>query len=125
MRVDGATGAPAAGNPFPDNTVYTLGHRNVQGLAIRPDTGEIYAVEQGTHRDDEVNRLTPGGNYGWNRTPATASTTNPSQRPTPTASPRPLRRCGGQVPRRSLPPAAPSSPAPCGASGTTPLRSAS
>ncbi|MCQ4121276.1 PQQ-dependent sugar dehydrogenase [Rhodococcus tibetensis] len=65
LRIDAATGAPAAGNPFPGSAVYTLGHRNVQGLTIRPGTGEIYAVEQGTHRDDEVNLLTPGGNYGW------------------------------------------------------------
>ena len=65
LRVDASTGAPAVGNPFPDNAVYTLGHRNVQGLTIRPGTGDIYSVEQGTHRDDEVNRLIPGGNYGW------------------------------------------------------------
>ncbi|MFV9455311.1 PQQ-dependent sugar dehydrogenase [Rhodococcus sp. NM-2] len=65
LRVDAATGAPAVGNPFPDSAVYTLGHRNVQGLTIRPGTGDIYSVEQGTHRDDEVNRLIPGGNYGW------------------------------------------------------------
>ncbi|MFC4602879.1 PQQ-dependent sugar dehydrogenase [Rhodococcus kronopolitis] len=66
LRVDAATGAPAEGNPFPDSAVYTLGHRNVQGLTIRPGTGEFYSVEHGTHRDDEVNRLVSGGNYGWN-----------------------------------------------------------
>lgn len=65
LRVDAITGEPATGNPFADSAVYTLGHRNVQGLAIRPDTGDIYSIEQGTHRDDEVNRLIPGANYGW------------------------------------------------------------
>jgi glucose/arabinose dehydrogenase len=46
--------------------VYTYGHRNVQGLAVRPGGRQIYAVEQGTYRDDEVNLLTPGANYGYN-----------------------------------------------------------
>lgn len=58
-------GTPGLGNPDPRSTVYTLGHRNVQGLALQPDTGRIYAVEQGTRRDDEVNLLEPGGNYGY------------------------------------------------------------
>ncbi|MCK8672605.1 PQQ-dependent sugar dehydrogenase [Rhodococcus sp. HM1] len=58
-------GTPAAGNPDPGSPIYTLGHRNVQGLALQPGTGRIYAVEQGTRRDDEVNLLEPGGNYGY------------------------------------------------------------
>ena len=45
--------------------VWTYGHRNVQGLAVRPGTGEIFSVEQGTYRDDEVNLLRAGGNYGY------------------------------------------------------------
>jgi glucose/arabinose dehydrogenase len=45
--------------------VWTYGHRNVQGLAVRPGTNQIYAVEQGTGRDDEVNLLRAGGNYGY------------------------------------------------------------
>lgn len=58
-------GTPADGNPDPASPVYTLGHRNVQGLALQPGTGRVYSVEQGTHRDDEVNLLRPGGNYGY------------------------------------------------------------
>jgi len=46
-------------------TVWTYGHRNVQGLAVRPGTGQIFSVEQGTSRDDEVNLLQPGANYGY------------------------------------------------------------
>lgn len=65
LRVDAATGAPAADNPDPASPVFTLGHRNVQGLAEQPGTGRVYSVEQGSSRDDEVNVLTPGGNYGW------------------------------------------------------------
>ncbi|MGY1729437.1 PQQ-dependent sugar dehydrogenase [Geodermatophilus sp. SYSU D01062] len=71
LRVDAATGGPAPGNPFagdPDPVTRLLlsyGHRNVQGIAVRPGTGEVYTVEQGPDRDDEVNRSVPGGNYGW------------------------------------------------------------
>jgi glucose/arabinose dehydrogenase len=57
------------GRPYPDNPfgtpVYTYGHRNVQGLAFRGS--EAYAVEHGPDRDDEVNLLRPGANYGWPR----------------------------------------------------------
>jgi glucose/arabinose dehydrogenase len=72
LRVDPATGAPAAGNPFADRPdeesafIWTYGHRNVQGLAVRPGDGAVFSVEHGTNRDDEVNLLRPGGNYGWN-----------------------------------------------------------
>jgi glucose/arabinose dehydrogenase len=45
--------------------VWTLGHRNVQGLAVRPGTGQVFSVEHGPDRDDEVNLLQEGGNYGW------------------------------------------------------------
>ena len=44
--------------------VFTYGHRNMQGIDFGPD-GTLYASEQGPKTDDEVNILTPGGNYGW------------------------------------------------------------
>jgi aldose sugar dehydrogenase len=71
LRVDLATGGPVQGNPFADATnpaqqlVWTYGHRNVQGVAVRPDSDEVYTAEHGPTTDDEVNRLRAGGNYGW------------------------------------------------------------
>jgi glucose/arabinose dehydrogenase/putative cell wall-binding protein len=47
------------------NIVYSMGHRNVQGLAIRPGTTQVYAIEHGPNVNDEVNRIVAGGNYGW------------------------------------------------------------
>lgn len=47
------------------NIVYSMGHRNVQGIAIRPGTDQVYAVEHGPNVNDEVNLIVPGGNYGW------------------------------------------------------------
>ena len=70
LRVDPATGEAAAGNPFlgrpdADPRVWTYGHRNVQGLAVRPGSGQVYAAEHGPRRDDEVTLLRPGGNGGF------------------------------------------------------------
>lgn len=45
--------------------IWTYGHRNAQGLAIHPETGEAWLNEHGPQGGDEVNRLVPGGNYGW------------------------------------------------------------
>jgi glucose/arabinose dehydrogenase len=58
-----ADGAAAPGNQF-GTAVYSLGHRNVQGLAFTPD-GRLYATEFGQNRVDEVNLSTAGANYGW------------------------------------------------------------
>ncbi|MEH6623843.1 MAG: PQQ-dependent sugar dehydrogenase [Dietzia maris] len=57
-------GAPA-GDTIGDSPVLTYGHRNVQGLALRPDSGQIVASEHGPDVDDEVNLVLPGSNYGW------------------------------------------------------------
>ena len=57
-------GAPAPGNPTPGSPVWTLGHRNVQGLAWDA-RGRMWASEFGQNTWDELNRIVAGGNYGW------------------------------------------------------------
>ncbi|MFD6224252.1 PQQ-dependent sugar dehydrogenase [Nocardia asteroides] len=57
-------GAPAPGNPVPGSPVFSLGHRNVQGLAW-DGAGRLFAAEFGQNRWDEVNLVEPGRNYGW------------------------------------------------------------
>lgn len=70
LRLDLKTGEPMPDNPFidedgPARYVLSYGHRNVQGVAIQPGTGEIYTAEHGPRVDDEVNRVEWGANYGW------------------------------------------------------------
>ena len=66
LRVDATTGTGAPANPFPSSPlIYSYGHRNIQGLALRPGTAQMWSVEHGPSRDDEINLLVSGGNYGW------------------------------------------------------------
>jgi glucose/arabinose dehydrogenase len=63
-------GAAAPGNPFLGRTgyapeIWTMGHRNIQGLTRDPTTGTIWAHEHGPRGGDEVNELVAGRNYGW------------------------------------------------------------
>lgn len=59
-------GRPAPGNPDPASPVWSLGHRNVQGLAW-DDEGRLWASEFGDSEWDELNLVEKGGNYGWPR----------------------------------------------------------
>lgn len=63
-------GQPAPGNPFENNAdarpeIYSYGHRNVQGLAFHPETGDLWESEFGPKGGDEINLIQPGKNYGW------------------------------------------------------------
>lgn len=63
-------GKPAKKNPFANNPkarpeVYSYGHRNVQGIALHPETGDLWETEFGPRGGDEINRVEPGKNYGW------------------------------------------------------------
>jgi len=66
IRPDGSV---PAGNPYNGQTgraeIFSLGHRNVQGIAMEPGTGRIWAAEHGTRGGDELNLIQAGGNYGW------------------------------------------------------------
>lgn len=74
LRMDRMTGKPWPGNRFvgAENRhkryIHTYGHRNVQGLAQRRD-GTLWSAEHGPDRDDEINNLRNGGDYGWNPVP--------------------------------------------------------
>jgi glucose/arabinose dehydrogenase len=59
-------GTPAPGNPFEGiegqrPEIFTYGHNNIHGIAVHPDTGELWVVEHG----DKVSALIAGRNYGW------------------------------------------------------------
>lgn len=63
-------GKPVAGNPFIGKAnarpeIYSYGHRNVQGMALHPVTGDLWETEFGPRGGDELNRVEPGKNYGW------------------------------------------------------------
>lgn len=73
LRLDRYTGRPWPTNVYADATtdrryLHTFGHRNVQGLALRND-GTVFSMEHGPDRDDEVNLLLNGRDYGWNPVP--------------------------------------------------------
>ena len=63
-------GKPVAGNPFEGKgdakpEIYSYGHRNVQGLAFHPETGDLWETEFGPRGGDEINLIKAGTNYGW------------------------------------------------------------
>lgn len=63
-------GSAAAGNPFIGRTgakpeIWSYGHRNGQGLAINPASGEVWEAEHGPRGGDEINVIGKGKNYGW------------------------------------------------------------
>ncbi|GAB2991772.1 PQQ-dependent sugar dehydrogenase [Amycolatopsis acidiphila] len=71
LRIDLQTGGPLPDNPFissadaNEQRIYSYGHRNVQGVTVRPGTGQVFTAEHGPTFDDEINLNRAGGNYGW------------------------------------------------------------
>lgn len=63
LRMEPDGGVPRD-NPFPGSRIWSLGHRNVQGLAW-DRAGRLWATEFGQNERDEVNLIRKGGNYGW------------------------------------------------------------
>src|SRR3712207_4490118 len=93
-------GRPPGDNPFRGSLVYSLGHRNVQGLAF-DDQGRLWASEFGARTWDELNLIRPGRNYGW---PEAEGRDGPdgyerplAQWPTDDASPSGIAIAGGSV----------------------------
>ncbi len=69
VRIE-ADGSVPADNPFVGRAdampeIWSLGHRNVQGAALHPATGELWIDEHGPQGGDEINRVEAGKNYGW------------------------------------------------------------
>jgi glucose/arabinose dehydrogenase len=67
IRVDGSAPAdnPFASTAGAQTTIWSYGHRNPQGAALHPTTGELWTSEHGPQGGDEVNRTLAGRNYGW------------------------------------------------------------
>jgi glucose/arabinose dehydrogenase len=67
LNDDGSAPAdnPFVGQPAYRPEIYALGIRNILGLAIHPDTGELWEHENGPMGGDEINIIRPGRNYGW------------------------------------------------------------
>ena len=71
LRID-HDGKAAPGNRTPvggDPRIFTHGHRNVQGIAFHPETGQPFACEHGPRHSDEITPLVAGGNGGWDPQP--------------------------------------------------------
>lgn len=69
LRID-ADGSIPRDNPWSSNedvpsAIFSYGHRDISGIAIHPDTGEIWITEHGPRGGDEINVIRAGANYGW------------------------------------------------------------
>jgi len=89
LRMD-RDGRPAPGNPYPGSLVYSYGHRNPQGISWLPGDPQPFLTEHGPDRNDEVNHVEAGGNFGWPTFVGTTDTpgfVNPLFTWTPTIAP--------------------------------------
>lgn len=87
LRLNLTTGKPLPDNPFAraanarQRYVLTFGHRNIQGVAVRPGTGQVFTAEHGPSFNDEVNQIVAGANYGWD--PSRGGTSEGYDEPVP------------------------------------------
>ena len=65
FAISGNTLVAAPGNPYPGNSVWVTGLRNTFAFAFDPETGYLFATENGPECDDEINLIVAGQNYGW------------------------------------------------------------
>ena len=65
IRRDGTIPSDNPGIAGARPEIWSYGHRNPQGAAIRPGTDELWVTEHGPQGGDELNRIVPGGNFGW------------------------------------------------------------
>lgn len=56
---------PFLGNPNYHPEIFTYGHRNIQGIALHPETGEVWVTDHGARGGDRLDRIDAGLNYGW------------------------------------------------------------
>lgn len=65
LTPDGAAADATPAQPGWDAKIWSMGHRNIQGAAIDPATGDLWTVEHGARGGDELNQPQRGRNYGW------------------------------------------------------------
>lgn len=63
LRINPDGGIPDD-NPYKGSPIWSIGHRNIFGMAF-DEKGDLFITENGTHRDDEINIIEKGKNYGW------------------------------------------------------------
>jgi glucose/arabinose dehydrogenase len=91
IRIRSTDGASLPDNPFANapnsqRDVWSFGHRNPLGIAVRPGSDEIWVAEMGPQNGDELNLLRRGGNFGW---PLVSAGDNYNQTTLPRPSTRP------------------------------------
>jgi glucose/arabinose dehydrogenase len=65
LKPDGSAASSGAAQPGWDERIWSMGHRNIQGAAIDPATGDLWTIEHGARGGDELNLTLRGKNYGW------------------------------------------------------------
>jgi len=87
-------------NPFPNSPIFSFGHRNIFGLAFHPQTDRLYFGDVGPDKNDEINIVQKGGNYGWPMVMGIANNpqlVNPIKTYTPPLTPTQMTFADGQL----------------------------